>query len=101
MSLKPLTEEMPVEFIVNDVGSAMLLHRGPLARAYAWVQYDRDATSLQLITENGDLQDLGMKIKGAFMKPLAKTKELMMIELGEDSGFKNVVFLKCTQVVCY
>ncbi|HQX27540.1 MAG TPA: hypothetical protein PKX38_06345 [Alphaproteobacteria bacterium] len=99
MPLKPLSQENDVEFIVTSIGNAVLLHRGPLQRDYSWVQLDRDNHSLQFITEEGDIQDLGMRMHPPFEKNLRATKELILVMVDENNVCSDPRFLKFTGMV--
>lgn len=94
MFLNPLSEQMPVQLIVSHVGNAMLLHQGEMVEDYAWVQYDGLSNSVQLVTQEGALQELGVNIEKAMQKPLLQTRELLMIEIGKDYSKKNPRLIK-------
>lgn len=99
MNIKPLAKEMPVELVVSDVGNVMLLHKGTLKRNYSWVQYDQEFFSMNFITEDGEAQDLGMKIHAPFHPALKKTKELIMVEVDDSNQPKDIRFLKFARTV--
>jgi hypothetical protein len=99
MPLKPLSQENDVEFIVTSIGNAVLLHRGPLQRDYSWVQLDKDNHSLQLITPEGDIQDLGMRMHPPFEKNLRATKELILVMVDDNNVCRDMRFLKFTTMV--
>lgn len=99
MPLKPLTHENDVEFIVTSVGNAVLMHRGPLQRDYSWVQLDRDNHSLQLITPEGEIQELGMPMHPPFEKNLDATRELILMLVDDDNVCRDMRFLKFTTMV--
>ncbi len=98
MSLKPLSQENDVEFIVTSIGNAVLLYRGALQRDYSWVQLDREGRSLQFITEEGLIQDLGMPIHAPFEKNLHATNELIMVMVDENNVCRDMRFLKFTSL---
>jgi len=99
MLLNPLAKEQEIEFIVSEIGNAMLLHRGPLKHRYSWVEYDRAGASLNFITPEGEIQPLGFKIHKPFEAPLCKTLELLMVEVGDDNQCKDLSFIKFAKMV--
>ena len=99
MLLKPLAQEREIEFIVNDIGNAMLLHKGGLDHEYSWVEYDRAGATLNLITPDGEIQPLGFKIHKPFEKPLCSTLEMLLIEIGDDMTCRDIKFIKFTKMM--
>lgn len=94
MVLKPLAQEMEVELVVSGVGNAMLLHKGAILHSYAWVQYDQALKSMQFITEEGEVQNLGLPIHKPFHDPLLKTRELLMVEINADMSLGDPKLIK-------
>ena len=94
MILEPLAQEMDVELVVSEVGNAMLLHKGAINHQYSWVQYDQDLKAVQFITRDGQTQDLGLPIHKPFQEPLLKTRELLMVEVNEDSSLGEPRLIK-------
>ena len=81
--------------MVSRVGNAMLLHKNDVRDDYLWVQYDQYSNSLQFITEDGDMHFLGFDLDAGMQEPLLNTKELLMVQIGEDMkpcDFKIIKF---------
>lgn len=87
--LEPLSKNSKFEFVVNSSGKAMLLFQGTVAHPYAWAQYDSASGTVQLVSEEGELQDLGIKIPEHVKKLLAETRDITFAEVGEDGAYKR------------
>jgi hypothetical protein len=59
--LPPMATTMGVDFLFNEDG-AWLLHDKPLIEDLSWIEYDADTETATLVTEQGRLQDLGLKV---------------------------------------
>jgi hypothetical protein len=79
--LNTLAKETAIELAVNEAGRAVLLHKGPLKRDYAWIQYDPLTTTVQMITENGDIQELGVNIPEKIKHLLDRTRQIAVVEV--------------------
>lgn len=66
--LEPLIQFMRVDVVITDRGDLWLLHDQPIGKNMAWVEYDIHDKTLQLVTEDGILQDVGMQVT-VHMKP--------------------------------
>lgn len=96
---KALIQEQEVELIVNSVGNAMLLHKGPLKHEYSWAEYDRAGACLNFITLDGDIQPLGFRIHRSFEISLCNTLEMLVIEIGNDMRCQDIKFIKFTKLL--
>lgn len=99
MLLNPLSQDMPVEFVVSITGSVAIVHKGRAQHDYIWVQYDQYADSVQLVTEDGKLQDLGLSLNDSMLRSLMKTREVMMIELTDNMAIRKPKLLKFSALV--
>ena len=63
---KSLAECQAVELVVNPAGLAILYHQGPLPNAFVWAQYDQENQSMQFVSDDGVVRDLGMPIHKPF-----------------------------------
>ncbi len=79
--LNTLAKETSIELAVNEAGRAVLLHKGPLKRDYAWIQYDPLTTTVQMITEDGTIQELGVKIPEKIKHLLDRTRQIAIVEI--------------------
>jgi hypothetical protein len=84
MILPALAKNSKFELAVNGAGKALLLHMGPLPHAYSWIQFDDYSDSVQLITEDGALQELGIVVADPIKKAIQSTREITMIEVGDN-----------------
>lgn len=94
MFLKPLSQEMDVELVVNPAGNAMLLHKGKMRDDLIWAQYDQYSDRLFFVTDDGEMQDLGMPIHEPFQDPLMQTRELFLIEVKDDMSYAPARLIK-------
>lgn len=99
MSGKTLYENQGVELVVNHGGNAVLYHRGPLPHEYIWAQYDQETRAMQFVTDDGEVQELGMTIHSPFHAPLMATKEIYLIEVDENKKYSNPQLIKFTPLV--
>lgn len=99
MMLKSLADEREIEFIVNDTGNAILLHKGALNHLYSWAQYDSVEASLNFITSDGQIQPLGFKIHKPFEQPLSSTLEMLLMEIDDDMTCKDIRFIKFVKII--
>ncbi len=84
MSLEPLTRQTNLEFVINKLGQALLLHKGPVLHDYLWIQYDSYTGTVQLIGEQGEIQELGMVVPEKVRTLLDKTREVSLLEIADD-----------------
>lgn len=84
IAAKTLGQECQVELVVNDKGTAVLMYKGRLPHDYLWVQYDSLANRLQLITEEGVIQEFGLVIPPPIKKMLASVHGITLIEVNPD-----------------
>ena len=80
--MESLIRQSELEFAINGLGKAILLHKGPLSHDYSWIQYDSYTNTIQLITEDGAIQELGVAVPAAVKTLLDKTREISLIEIG-------------------
>lgn len=76
----------------------MLLHQGALDHDYSYVQYDPSLHALQFVTEDGEMQDLGMTVHEPLRAPLHNTREIFMIEVKGDRTLAAPYPLKFTML---
>lgn len=60
--LSPLTEDMAVDLVVNEEGQVWILHDKPLSGLLKWVEYDAGSAVLNLVFQDGVMQDIGLKV---------------------------------------
>ncbi|MCB1783579.1 MAG: hypothetical protein KDI13_06245 [Alphaproteobacteria bacterium] len=96
MRLLSLSQETDIELMVSAAGSVVLLHKGPLARVYDWAQYDSEQRAVYLVTQDGDIQDLGLTIFDPVANRLHNTREVIIICINEKNEPEEPVFLKFT-----
>ena len=94
MQLPPLSTEREIEFIVNDIGNVLLLHKGALKHPYSWAQYDQTTNIFQFITDEGEIQNLGLPINLAMASPFNRTNEIIMVETDDTGQHKDLRFIK-------
>ena len=99
MQQQTLYETQGIQLVVNDHGNAMLFHRGPLPYDFIWAQYDQQEKIMQLITDDGIIQELGMTIHDPFHDSLMMARELYLIEVDENKNYINPRLIKFTALV--
>ena len=99
MEQKTLFENQGVELCVSQSGIATLYHRGPLPHEYIWAQYDQESKEMHFITDDGEVQALGMTIHKPFHEPLMKAREMFLIEVDEHKKYSNPKLIKFTALV--
>jgi|GEM_PF-5608831 len=98
MIKQSLAEEREVELLMNDEGFVMLLYAGgPLNHKYQWVQFDEQARKLEFITENGGIQEFGIKIFDQFVKPLKTSDNIVLFQVTEDKKLDTPQMIKITR----
>jgi hypothetical protein len=73
-----------MELAVNSAGNALLLHMGPLPHSYCWIQFDDYSDTVQLVTEDGALQELGIVVPAPIRKAIVDTRAITLMEIGAD-----------------
>ena len=84
MVIEPLANQTEIDLVVNENGTAALFYMGRAQHSYAWVEYDPERKELHLITEDGQTQDIGIKIAPIFDTIFHKTNALTLIEVNTD-----------------
>lgn len=93
--LDPLVTKNRFDFIINENGNAVILAKGPLKADYCWLQYDSHTGTVQLVTEGGELQEMGYKLTDFVKDSLEKTREIALIEIDDNrvcQKIRKVVF---------
>lgn len=93
MALSPLSKEVRIEFALNNEGKAVLFHKGPLQHDYCWIQFDPHFGAIQLVTEDGETQDLGLVLPEHVKKIIQKTGEVSLLELTEGNKCQRFVLV--------
>ena len=86
MQLRPFAEEHQCEFAVNHAGKALLFHVGALKNSYSWLQYDSVVDRIQLITESGSIQDLGLSVPDQLKSAIQSTNQITFIEINGNNS---------------
>ncbi len=86
MQIRPFAEEHQCEFALNQAGKALLFHVGALKNSYSWLQYDSTINRIQLITESGSIQDLGLEIPPPLKAAIENTKIITFIEINGNNS---------------
>jgi len=95
MLLDPFIEEQKFEFIVNKEGRALLLHKAPLRHNYLWIQYDSYLDTIQFVSEEGAVQEMGVVVSPSIKESLHNTQEITLVEVNEsgiNARHMDVVF---------
>lgn len=94
-----LSELMSFELCVSEHGKAVVLYKNKLPNNYIWVQYDKQSSSLQLVSKEGDVQDMGIKIPDPVLENLLKAQEMHFLELSESNQLKAIRCIALNEVL--
>ena len=92
--LKPLTETTKYNLSISEVGNVVLFHKGPMQHVYSYAEFDKETRSIDLVTENGETQEIGVTVPDNLHGRLDKTKEMLIVEIMEDNSYENPTFIK-------
>lgn len=82
--LPSLASMMTVDMVVNDRGNIWILHDKPLPVVLNWVEYDVDTARLSLISQDGEMIDLGMTIHKPLQKPMSTASEIYIVYMSVE-----------------
>lgn len=99
MLLDPLATKSRFDFLINENGNAVILHKGSLNADYCWLQYDSHTGTVQLVTEAGELQEMGYKLTDFVKESLEKTREIALIEIDDNRVCQKVSKVVFTTVL--
>lgn len=99
VDLRPLAKQSTIEFALSGQGKAVLLHVGKLRNSYNWIQYDDYTNTIQLITMNGQIQELGMVIPEQVKTILDKTRAITVMEIDNEFGCREQTLLVFNKTV--
>lgn len=74
--LTPLAKQMKVDLVVSPESRIWLLHDRYFDELIAWAEYDIDMATLCLVTHDGRMQPLGMKIHQPLRKYMQNGRQL-------------------------
>jgi hypothetical protein len=97
--LQPVTNNNTLQFLVNERGEALVLHKGPLQHLYSWLQYDRYTETIQFVTDEGDIQEFGAILPELIKRALPKTHFVTLIELNGVKSCKHIMRLVFNNVL--
>ena len=90
--LSSLASTMSVDLIVNERGNLWVLHDKQLPAIINWVEFDAEMDSLTLVSQTGQLIDLGMKIPKMFQRIILQTKYIYIVYMA-DKAVKDIYIL--------
>jgi hypothetical protein len=93
--LPSLASTMGVAFMVNERGNIWIVHNKPLPVILNWVEFDVDLSSITLISQDGQVIDLGMKVQKALQKPMMQAREIYIVYMVQEE-VKDLYILPLT-----
>jgi len=92
--MKNLSENIDVQFVVNPVGKAMVLHRGAFENNYSWAQYEPFSNGIELVTPEGEMHSLGFQISKKMQLAIDKTRELFLVQMDQKNKIVKARLVK-------
>ena len=86
--LPSLASKMTVEINFSSNKKVSILHKGKLPFVLKWVEYDPDLNTLTLVSETGQMQDVGLKIPDSYKNRFAITSHIFVVRVG-DKGMED------------
>jgi hypothetical protein len=96
-ALESINKSMEFNLFVSEAGNVVLMYKAPLIHNYDYVQFDKQSNSLDFITIEGEIQNLGMNIPKRMHAKLQETRELLMVEIDENHSCQNSTLLEFIQ----
>jgi hypothetical protein len=85
LPLSPLASQMKVDLLINgELGRIAILHEEPLAGTVQWLEYDEDQRQLLLVYEDGQVQELGMRLPPIGREQILRAGEARVIFMKND-----------------
>lgn len=91
--LTPLAQQMHVDFLCNEKGSAWLLHSKPLPALLKWIEYDFEDEAVTLVFRQGQVMQLGLSIPDGMKKDLTGAKEATVMFVKENGEIGDFIFV--------
>lgn len=82
--LPNMTAWCKVDFVVNDVGQAMVVYDQPMPEMVDWVEFDADVRMITFVTWSGKIFSLGAPLSKPFCDSLMKGLAVQLIEVTPD-----------------
>lgn len=79
--LPSLASQMGVSLIINENSQVWVVHDKALPDIFAWAEYDSDLSTLTLVYQDGQVQDLGMKIHAPMRDRLLQSRQIYTLLL--------------------
>lgn len=80
----PLNTETRCCILSDPHGKIIIVHDKEIRSELQWVEYDRQEHTLNLIHEEGQIQDLGIRLNEAMRKNISHGSEITLVKL--ESG---------------
>lgn len=87
-----MASTMKVDFVFNREGKVWILHDKPLPSILKWVEFDTDFESVTLVTREGKIQNVGLKVPGDMAYYIEQAMEItvMLMKDGKVEDFAIV-----------
>lgn len=79
-----------MDIVVNDTGMLYLFHREELPTTPEWAEYDTDQASLYFVSNDGQMQDCGVKIHEPMKVYMVKSTSIYLIKVETDGSTKKI-----------
>ena len=87
-----MAKSMKVDFVFNREGKVWILHDKPLPAILKWVEFDTDFENVTLVTREGKLQHVGLKVPADMAYYIEQAMEItvMLMDNGKVKDFAIV-----------
>lgn len=91
-----LSESMEIQFVVTPAGKAMILYRGDFKHSYSWAQYEPLSKSVELVSDEGEIDSLGHQIPAEMERVLDQTREVFLVQMNAQNAIVKGQLIKFT-----
>lgn len=86
---RPMASTMKVDLFINRNAQVLVAHDRPFPGILQWAEYDVDIGNIIFVTNEGRIQDMGMKIQPTMRKYLRMAQKIDTV-LVQDGQIRDV-----------
>tara|TARA_B100001989_G_C24535243_1_gene463938 strand:+ start:717 stop:1055 length:339 start_codon:yes stop_codon:yes gene_type:complete len=96
----PPVEEKPVldnlgkiskmTLAVSETGQVYIFHEKPFPEPINWVEFDPEIAQMHLVSQNGRLQDLGIKVEPELNEQIKSCQKIYVVRI--ENGKEQEIF---------
>ena len=87
---KNLTAMMEIAVVVKENGDFWLVHDQEFEETPDWVEYDESSRSLILITDHGNMHEVGLELQPRAYERLKNAKTVFLIYMEEGENLEQI-----------